>query len=75
VADYAKVIQEKASENSYAVWDMFQAMGGLFNVNRNFSKGYMSKDKVHYSKLGYERQAELFFEALEYNYEQFKSAQ
>jgi hypothetical protein len=54
---------------------MFQAIGGLFNVNRNFSKGYMSKDKVHYSKLGYERQAELFFEALEYNYEQFKSAQ
>lgn len=75
VADYAKVIQEKASENYYSVWDMFQAMGGLFNVNRNFSKGYMSKDKVHYSKLGYERQAELFFEALEYNYEQFKSAQ
>jgi LysM repeat protein len=75
VADYAKVIQEKASENSYAVWDMFQAMGGLFNVNKNFSKGYMSKDKVHYSKLGYEKQAELFFEALEYNYEQFKSAQ
>ncbi|RBA29202.1 GDSL-type esterase/lipase family protein [Flavobacterium tibetense] len=75
VADYAKVIQEKASENNYAVWDMFQALGGLFNVNRNFSKGYMSKDKVHYSKLGYEKQAELFFEALEYNYEQFKSAQ
>lgn len=75
VADYAKVIQEKASENSYAVWDMFQALGGLFNVNKNFSKGYMSKDKVHYSKLGYEKQAELFFEALEYNYEQFKSAQ
>jgi LysM repeat protein len=75
VADYAKVIQEKASENSYAAWDMFQALGGLFNVNRNFSKGYMSKDKVHYSKLGYEKQAELFFEALEYNYEQFKSAQ
>lgn len=75
VADYAKVIQEKASENSYAVWDMFQAMGGLFNVNKNFNRGYMSKDKVHYSKLGYEKQAERFFEALEFNYEQFKSAQ
>lgn len=75
VADYAKIIQENAIENSYAFWDKFQALGGLNHVNENYKKGYLSKDKVHYSKLGYEKQAELFFKALEENYEQFKSAE
>ena len=33
----------------------------------------MSKDKVHYSKAGYELQGQLFFEALTNSYEQFKA--
>jgi hypothetical protein len=32
----------------------------------------MSRDKVHYSKLGYELQGELFFKALMETYNNFK---
>lgn len=73
VADYAKKVLETAVENNVAVWDMFQALGGLFSVDENYKKGLMSKDKVHYSKAGYELQGKLFFEALMMNYEQFKA--
>jgi hypothetical protein len=33
----------------------------------------MSRDKVHYSKIGYEKQADLFFEAILQSYELYKS--
>ncbi len=73
VADYTKKILETAIENNVAVWDMFQALGGLFSVNENYKKGLMAKDKVHYSKSGYELQGQLFFDALTVSYEQFKA--
>lgn len=72
VADYTKKLIETAVENKVAVWDMFQALGGLFAVNDNYKKGLMSKDKVHYSKAGYDLQGQLFFDALMDSYEQFK---
>ena len=52
---------------------MFKNMGGLYSVNSNAKKGLMSKDKVHYSKQGYELQGELFFKALMEIYTNFKS--
>lgn len=73
VADYTKKILETAVENNVAVWDMFHALGGLSSVNENYKKGLMAKDKVHYSKAGYELQGQLFFEALIKSYEQFKA--
>ena len=33
----------------------------------------MAKDKVHYTKAGYEKQADLFFEAFMQSYELYKS--
>lgn len=73
VATYRNMIIEHANKNNYAVWDLFQAMGGLYNVNTNYLNGLMSKDRVHYSKEGYEQQAELFFGALLQSYELYKS--
>lgn len=73
VADYSKKLIETAVVNKVAIWDMFQALGGLFAVNDNYKKGLMSKDKVHYSKAGYELQGQLFFDALMTSYEQFKA--
>ena len=72
VADYAQQIIALAETNNVAVWDMFQALGGISSVNKNFSKGLMSRDKVHYSKKGYEWQGELFYEAFMKHYKQFK---
>lgn len=71
-ADYAKHIQMQEMEGSYASWDLYSSLGGLFNVNRNFSNGLMAGDRVHYSKAGYEKQGELFADALLNAYENFK---
>jgi len=73
VASYTKTILEFAEKNNYAVWDMYKNMGGLYSVNSNAQKGLMSKDKVHYSKQGYELQGELFFKALMETYNNFKT--
>lgn len=71
-ASYTKAIMDFAEKNNYAVWDLYKNMGGLYSVNSNTRKGLMSKDKVHYSKQGYELQGELFFKALMETYNNFK---
>jgi LysM repeat protein len=73
VRDYSKSIIEFAEKNNYAVWNMFKNLGGLYSVNKNANKGLMSKDKVHYSKQGYELQGDLFFNALLETYNNLKS--
>ena len=73
IEDYSAKIKEKAIEKQYAVWDMLYVLGGNKSIYRNAAKGYMARDKVHYSKAGYEKQAELFFEAFIQSYELFKS--
>ncbi|AWM12963.1 peptidoglycan-binding protein [Flavobacterium sediminis] len=70
--DYAALLVEKASEDNFAVWNLYKAMGGNERVSQNSAQGLMAKDKVHYSKAGYEKQGEMFFEALMNTYEQFK---
>uniref|UniRef100_UPI00404A20A9 GDSL-type esterase/lipase family protein n=1 Tax=Flavobacterium sp. TaxID=239 RepID=UPI00404A20A9 len=75
VASYTKAIIEFAEKNNYAVWDMYENMGGLYSVNSNAKKGLMSRDKIHYSKQGYELQGELFFKAIMETYTNFKSVE
>ncbi|MFD2910228.1 GDSL-type esterase/lipase family protein [Flavobacterium ardleyense] len=73
IEEYAATIQENAPFLNYAVWDLLHVFGGNKAISRNASKGYMSKDKVHYSKVGYEKQAQLFFDAFMQSYELYKS--
>ena len=73
IEKYAEFIEENANLKNYAVWDLLQVFGGNKSIKRNAAKGYMAKDKVHYSKAGYEKQGELFFEAFLQSYELFKS--
>ena len=73
IEKYAELIEENANVKNYAVWDLLQVFGGNKSIKRNAAKGYMSRDKVHYSKAGYEKQGELFFEAFLQSYELFKS--
>lgn len=73
IEKYAELIEENANLKNYAVWDLLQVFGGNKSIKRNAAKGYMSRDKVHYSKAGYEKQGELFFEAFLQSYELFKS--
>jgi lysophospholipase L1-like esterase len=73
IADYALKIKENAHAKGYAVWDLFEVFGGNANIFKNAAKGLMARDKVHYSKMGYEKQADLFFEAFLQSYETYKS--
>ena len=73
IEKYAELIGENAHVKNYAVWDLLQVFGGNKAISRNAAKGYMARDKVHYSKAGYEKQGELFFEAFLQSYELFKS--
>lgn len=70
---YSQIIQEQAMLDNFAVWNLLDVFGGNKNISLNSRMGLMAKDKVHYSKLGYEKQAELFFGALIQSYELYKS--
>jgi LysM repeat protein/lysophospholipase L1-like esterase len=72
-ASYAKGIATQETDKGYATWDMYSEMGGLYSVPRNAKKGYISTDRVHYTKDGYEKQGKLFTEAFIKAYENFKT--
>lgn len=72
VADYAQKIINVAAENNYAVWDMYAQLGGSYGVRRNFNKGIIGKDRVHYSKAGYELQGNLLSDAILKTFENYK---
>ena len=63
VADYTKEILTQAELKNYAVWDLFSNFGGLFGIHQNAKEGLIGGDKVHYTKVGYEKQGQLLTEA------------
>jgi LysM repeat protein/lysophospholipase L1-like esterase len=73
VADYSKKIIELAYSRSVAVWDLYSEMGGLYGVNHNTKAGIIGKDKVHYTKSGYEKQGNLLAKAIIEAYENYKN--
>lgn len=73
IESYSQTIRNQAQESKYAVWDLLAIFGGNKNIKLNARMGLLAKDKVHYSKLGYEKQAELLFEALMQSFELYKS--
>ncbi len=73
VADYASKIINYGVENNYTVWDLYAQFGGLFGVEQNYNNGLMAKDKVHYSKKGYEQQGEMLYRAIAKSLENFQT--
>ena len=63
-ADYAQKTIDKAEELNYAVWDLYSQFGGLYGVGRNAQRGLIGRDKVHYTKAGYEKQGDLLADAI-----------
>ena len=49
-----------ASENDCGFWDLNAIMGGNGSMNYWFTNGLAGKDKLHFTKTGYELQANLF---------------
>lgn len=61
----AKTIREYALKRGYAVWDMYNIVGGRERACLNWVNGnYMVHDRVHYTAAGYTLQGNLLYEAL-----------
>lgn len=73
VADYARKIITQSVSKEYAVWDLFSVSGGLFSISQSAKTGLIGADKVHYTKIGYEKQGQLFMEAFFESYKEYKT--
>lgn len=70
--DYATGLVDLATqEKEIAVWNLFYVFGGLHGVDDNLRQGLMAKDRVHYSKAGYEQQGKLLSDAFIKAYQSF----
>lgn len=73
VDEYSKSLLSYAPLGKYAVWDLFQILGGIYGVNTNFNKGLMQPDRVHYTTKGYQMQGEMLTRALMEAYNDYKN--
>jgi len=58
------IIKKLAIEHNCAVYDWFNIMGGLGSVDQWYNASLASKDKVHFTKKGYDLQADYMSTAL-----------
>lgn len=63
--DYSK-------KNQLAYWDLYEIMGGFGSMGKWHTAGLAAKDKLHFSKKGYELQGALFYEAIWRDYKLFE---
>lgn len=64
LTDFADAIIKYAqTEQNIVVWDCLNVLGGIKSVPQLLKSGALAKDKVHYTKLGYENQADLLSQA------------
>jgi len=66
-----KVIIDIATKNSIASWDFFTVMGGAGSMEEWVKNGLAGKDKIHLTKNGYIRQAQLLNYALMKEYQRY----
>lgn len=73
-ADYAQKTINESSSATFAAWDLYSQLGGLYGVNRNARKGLIGGDKVHYTNAGYAKMGALLTEAILKGYQDFKTS-
>jgi lysophospholipase L1-like esterase len=59
-----RVYLQLATEKNLSYWDLRDQMGGNGSLHKWFKLGLASKDKLHFTKPGYELQAKLLTEAI-----------
>lgn len=57
-----------------AVWDQFEIMGGLKSMERWQKEGLAQKDKVHFTRAGYQLLGDLLYQALSHEINNYKPA-
>lgn len=61
IAKAATAIVKLAEQEGIACWDLFSTTGGKDSSKKWFKEGYLSRDRIHFTKEGYQHQADLFF--------------
>jgi lysophospholipase L1-like esterase len=64
-------LYDLADELNVALWDFYQVMGGYKSVDKWYTNGLASRDKLHLTVKGYVFQGELFYEALMEDFRRF----
>lgn len=59
-----ETIIKYATEHGIAYWDLFEIMGGYKSMGKWHASGLTAKDKLHFSKKGYQIQGVLLYDAL-----------
>ncbi len=59
-----EVFYRLAAETGGAVWDQFEIMGGLTSMQQWQDAGLAQKDKVHFTRAGYQLVGDMLYEAL-----------
>jgi hypothetical protein len=42
--------------------------GGFEGIKKNAKRHYLAKDRIHFTKAGYDKQGDLFYQAIIYHY-------
>lgn len=58
------ILREQSIKHGFALWDLYEAMGGEGCMLEWKKAGLVNDDHVHYLRKGYNLQGELLFEAL-----------
>jgi LysM repeat protein len=64
VADYTQKLTNIAPESNFAVWDLHTQLGGFYGINKLARSYQINTDRVHYTKMGYEKQGEILADAI-----------
>lgn len=66
-----KVIYELAKKYNLAVWNLYKIMGGFNSSQKWYLMNLMKRDRIHFTRKGYELKGDLFFSAFLKAWENF----
>lgn len=69
------ILKGLAKEYDCIIWDFYGIMGGLKSVNKWYYHGMVNRDKLHFTRKGYEYQGVLFYDALMRGYSNYQNLQ
>ncbi len=68
-----EVLLRYAFNNDLSCWDLYEVMGGENSVDQWYHAGLAGRDRLHFTKAGYELQGKLLYEAILHGYDAYLS--
>ncbi len=65
------ILVDLAQSNGCAYWDLYNIMGGHGSMKQWVESGLGFKDYIHFTREGYEQQAEMLFNAIQNSFTRF----